>query len=160
MTSPKIFWRFCFAALTCATIALAGDTTQPTTQPIPPPLAKLTIRVTDLRNHKGQLIFGIFTSPDGFPTDPSKAVNWQVKPADADTVVFTAMLPPGRYGASVLHDENKNNKLDKNLAGIPVEGYGETNNPKPRFRQATFAESLFDLPPEGADFTISIQYFL
>jgi uncharacterized protein (DUF2141 family) len=121
--------------------------------------AKLTITVKDLRNHNGQLIFGVFTSADGFPTDSQRAVNWQVKAVDADSVVFTAMLPPGQYGASVLHDENKNGKMDKNFAGIPVEGYGETNNPKPALRAATFEESRFNLPPEGANLTISIQYF-
>ena len=125
--------------------------TQATTQ--------LTIHVTDLRNHKGQLIFGVFTSADGFPSVPAKSVNWQIKDADADTVTFTAALPPGVYGASVLHDENRNAKMDKNIAGIPLEGYGVTNNPKPGFRAATFKESTFTLPPEGATMTISLQYF-
>jgi len=120
---------------------------------------KLTIKVVDLRNHKGQLIFGVFKSPDGFPIEEQKAVNWQIKPADADSVVFTAMLPPGQYGASVLHDENKNGKMDKNFLGVPQEGYGVTNNPKPRFRGATFDEARFTLPRDGATLTISIQYF-
>jgi uncharacterized protein (DUF2141 family) len=123
------------------------------------PLARLTVTVTDLRNHHGQLIYGVFTSADGFPTDSHKAVDWQVKPADADSVVFTAMLPPGQYGASVLHDENNNGKIDKNLFGVPVEGYGVTNNPKPALRAATFDESRFNLPPQGASLTISVQYF-
>ena len=127
----------------------------PSTQP----LAKLTIKVVDLRNHKGQLIFGVFRSPDGFPIEEQKAVNWQIKPADADTVVFTAMLPPGKYAASVLHDENKNGKMDKNFLGVPQEGYGVTNNPKPRFRGATFDEARFTLPRDGVILTISIQYF-
>jgi uncharacterized protein (DUF2141 family) len=141
-------------ALLLATMVLRADA--PATQPV----TQLTIRVTDLRNHNGQLIFGIFTSADGFPTNSHKAVNWQIKTIDADSVVFTAMLPPGQYGASVLHDENKNGKLDTNILGIPVEGYGETNNPKPKTRAATFQESLFTLPAEGATLTISIQYFL
>jgi uncharacterized protein (DUF2141 family) len=125
----------------------------------PDATTKVTVTVTDLRNHNGQLIFGIFKSADGFPTDEHKAVNWQVRPADADSVVFTAMLPPGEYGASVLHDENSNGKMDKNFAGIPVEGYGETNNPKPALRAATYDEARFKLPPEGATLTISLQYF-
>lgn len=125
----------------------------------PASAAKLTITVTDLRNHKGQLVFGVFKSADGFPTDSTKAVNWQVKAADADSVVFTADLPPGDYGASVLHDENKNGRMDKNFAGVPTEGYGVTNNPKPALRAATFDESRFKLPPEGASLKISIQYF-
>jgi uncharacterized protein (DUF2141 family) len=59
----------------------------------------------------------------------------------------------------VLHDENSNNKMDTNAIGIPLEGYGVTNNPKPGFRAATFKESVFTLPKEGATLKISIQYF-
>jgi uncharacterized protein (DUF2141 family) len=124
-----------------------------------PKAARLNITVKNLRNHKGQLIFGVFKSADGFPTDSRKALDWQVKPAGADSVVFTVDLPPGHYGASVLHDENKNGQMDKDLLGIPTEGYGVTNNPKPALRAAKFDESRFTLPPEGANLTISIQYF-
>jgi uncharacterized protein (DUF2141 family) len=130
-----------------------------TTRAAPDAPAVLRVEVTDLRRHKGQLIFGLFASPDGFPTDDRKAVAWQTRPADADTVVFTAEVPPGRYGASVLHDENGNARMDRNVVGIPKEGYGVTNNPKPRRRAATFEEALFTLPPAGTTMTISIQYF-
>src|SRR5438105_14764257 len=102
------------AAIVCALIlqcaAFAGATSAPATQPT----ATLTITVKDLRNHKGQLVFGVFKTADGFPTDSAKAVNWQVRKIDADTVRFTCELPPGRYGASVLHDENSNGQMDKN----------------------------------------------
>jgi uncharacterized protein (DUF2141 family) len=125
-------------------------------QPAP---AVLTIRVTDLRNHKGDLIFGVFKTAEGFPTEKGKSVNWQVKAAAGEGVVFTAKLPPGRYGASVLHDENRNGQMDRNALGIPLEGYGVTNNPKPAMRAATFEEALFTLPKEGKEMTISIQYF-
>jgi uncharacterized protein (DUF2141 family) len=133
----------------------ASPSSPPTTQP----QATLRIEVTDLRALKGQLIFGVFKQADGFPTEPKKSVNWQIKPADAKTVIFECQLPPGRYGASVLHDENNNGKMDKNGLGIPKEGYGVTNNPKPKLRAATFEESLFDLPADGAALKISVQYF-
>ena len=122
-------------------------------------LAKLTVRIVDLRNHKGQVIFSVFDQPDGFPNVEKKAKNWQIKSIDADTVTFECELPPGAYASSVLHDENKNNQMDKNGVGIPTEGYGVTNNPKPKFRQATFKEATFTLPAEGATMTISLQYF-
>jgi len=122
-------------------------------------LAKLTVRIVDLRNHKGQVIFSVFDQPDGFPNVEKKAKNWQIKSIDVDTVTFECELPPGAYAASVLHDENKNNQMDKNGVGIPTEGYGVTNNPKPKFRQATFKEATFTLPAEGATMTISLQYF-
>ena len=147
--------RWMQKSLMLGVVCIAMIGAEPATQPA----AKLTIKVTDLRNHKGQLIFGVFRSADGFPTEAEKSVNWQVKAANADSVTFTCQLPPGRYGASVLHDENRNNEMDKNIIGIPVEGYGVTNNPKPKTRAARFDESLLTLPPEGAELMISVQYF-
>ena len=69
-----------------------------------------------------------------------------------------AGLPPGRYGASVLHDENANGAMDTGAFGVPNEGYGVTNNPKPKFRAAKYAEAEFDLPADGRTLPISIQY--
>ena len=64
---------------------------------------------------QGNLIFGVFTSKDGFPTEEKKAVNWQVKKVDGKSVTFECQLPPGKYGASVLHDENSNGKMDMSM---------------------------------------------
>jgi uncharacterized protein (DUF2141 family) len=136
--------------------AAAPSTTRPAGAP-------LTVRVVDLRNHAGNLIFGVIAAAEGFPNVEKNSVFWQVKAAGevgADgAVTFTTTLPPGRYGASVLHDENRSGEMDRGLGGIPKEGYGVTNNPKPRFRAATFNEATFDLPPAGATLTISVQYF-
>lgn len=135
-----------------------ATTPPPAAAPVPRNLATLTVKVTGLRNHGGQLIFGVFSSADGFPNVQAKSVNWQVKDATADEVSFTATLPPGEYAASVLHDENRNGDMDRGVGGIPKEGYGVTNNPKPKLRAATFKEATFTLPPEGASLTISVQY--
>jgi uncharacterized protein (DUF2141 family) len=124
-----------------------------------PSPATLKVHVVDLRNHKGDLIFGVFRQPKGFPSTKENSVDWQVKPAGADVVEFIARLPPGRYAASVLHDENRNGQMDRDAVGIPLEGYGVTNNPKPRFRAARFDEAVFQVPPQGITVTISIQYF-
>jgi uncharacterized protein (DUF2141 family) len=146
-------------------VAATGDgaapTSQPTSQPATQPLATLTVQIKDLRNTRGELIFGVFTSADGFPSEEGKSVAWEVRATKGGkgSIVFTATLPPGTYAASVLHDENKSGNMDKGLGGIPKEGYGVTNNPKPRFRAATFGEATFTLPPEGAKRTISVQYF-
>src|SRR5687768_8331423 len=87
--------------------------------------APLTVTVKDLRNRRGQLVFGVFKSADGFPGVEKKSVNWQVRAIDAKTVTFTADLPPGKYAASVLHDENGSGEMDFSF-NIPTEGYGVT----------------------------------
>ena len=132
----------------------AGATTYPTTGPT----ASLTVRVIDLRNRKGHLVFGVFRAAAGFPSDKEKSVAWDTQTADADSIVFTTRLPPGVYSASILHDQNSNGKMDTRF-GIPSEGYGVTNNPKPKFRAARFDEATFTLPPEGKTVEISVQYF-
>jgi uncharacterized protein (DUF2141 family) len=164
------FWLATFALAgigACAALrsrprsaGVARASTAPSTAPSTAQVtATLTVIVKDLRNRKGDLIFGVFTQADGFPNVQAKSVYWEVKSADAAAVTFTAHLPPGRYAAGVLHDENKSGDMDKGVGGIPLEGYGVTNNPKPRFRKARFDEATFDLPPEGASLAISLQYF-
>ena len=120
--------------------------------------APLTVTVKDLRNRKGVLIFGVFESPEGFPNTQSKSVYWEVKAAEGGSLTFTANLPPGRYAASVLHDENRSGDMDRGGLGVPLEGYGVTSNPKPKMRAATFEEATFTLPAEGKEMTISLQY--
>jgi uncharacterized protein (DUF2141 family) len=157
-----IAWTGCGSGRTTSSPAPAASPALAATHPAPasgPALATLTVTVKGLRNHKGQLIFGLFRSAEGFPNVESKSVYWENKEADADAVTFTAHLPPGRYGASVLHDENRSGEMNRNFANIPVEGYGVTNNPRPAFRAATFDEAAFDLPAAGREMTISVQYF-
>jgi uncharacterized protein (DUF2141 family) len=138
-------------------LLLIATAAGPANRPAAPASARLTVRVVDLRNGNGDLVFGVFRSADGFPSERAKSVNWQVAPA-AGGGVFTVDLPPGNYAASVLHDENRNGRIDTNFLGIPTEGYGVTNNPKPKRRAATFGEATFTLPPGGATLTLSVQY--
>jgi uncharacterized protein (DUF2141 family) len=123
------------------------------------PAASLGVSVTDLRNTKGHLRLGVFDQAKGFPRDREAAMLWKTMPADSREKTFALELPPGRYAVVILHDENGNKKLDENFLGVPKEGYGVSNNPKPRFRAATFEEATFELDDSGAALTISIQYF-
>jgi uncharacterized protein (DUF2141 family) len=52
-------------------------------------------------------------------------------------------LPKGSYALFVFHDENKNNKMDKNFVGIPKEGYGASKNKLPFAGAPTFNDNMF-----------------
>jgi uncharacterized protein (DUF2141 family) len=120
--------------------------------------ARLSVQVTDLRNTRGDLRLGVFDRAGGFPRDRKAAVLWQSMPADNAKRTFDVELPPGEYAVVVLHDENGNKKLDVGLFGIPKEGHGVTNNPKPLYRGPTYEEARFTLPLEGAQVRVSMQY--
>jgi uncharacterized protein (DUF2141 family) len=90
----------------------------------------LIIHVTGFRNTIGLLGAELFTSADGWPEDVDKSFRHAHFPIQGDhgTAHFDH-IPAGRYGVVVLHDENENQKLDRNLFTVPKEGFGFANNP-------------------------------
>ena len=107
-------------------------------QPSP---VRITVRLLDVRAAKGGVIrVGLHHAPGtGFP-GPSPAENQVVKPqSDEATVTFDA--PPGLYAIAVYHDANANGKMDTNFLHIPKEGYGVSNDARPRLRPPRFAEA-------------------
>jgi uncharacterized protein (DUF2141 family) len=67
--------------------------------------------------------------------------------------IVIAGLPDGVYGVVVLHDENKNQRLDRNWFGKPKEQWGMSNNPTARLSAPAFERARFML--EG-DKTIEV----
>jgi uncharacterized protein (DUF2141 family) len=106
----------------------------------------LTVRIIGARNAKGKIRVALFRSAEGFPGDPSKASRLERASIDPQTLSSQVVLtdvPAGQYAVSVFHDENLNEKLDKNFMGIPKEGYGASNNPGRKMRAPTFEEARF-----------------
>jgi uncharacterized protein (DUF2141 family) len=110
--------------------------------------ATLTVHVIGARNAKGKIRAALFNGAEGFPNDASKAVQTQSGDIDPQTssaqMVFTN-VPDGVYAVSVFHDENMNQKLDKNFVGVPKEGYGASNNPKKKMGPPNLGETKFQL---------------
>lgn len=123
--------------------------------------ANLTVRVTGARNAKGKIRVALFRDRKGFPNDASQAVHTQAADIDPQTlsaqVVFTG-LPAGVYAVSVFHDENMNEKLDKNFVGVPKEGYGASNNPKKKMGPPNFDETKFQLGMADQSVEIKLMY--
>ncbi len=65
-------------------------------------------------------------------------------------------LAPGEYAIRLMHDENGNGSLDRNPLGMPIEGYGFSNNPRV-MRAATFDEARFTVPPAGTTIQIVLR---
>ena len=117
----------------------------------------LDIRLTNLRSGDGHVLLLVFDDPGGFPNASAKAVHTARIPANKGRVTHLVPgLAAGRYAVTVVHDENDNKKLDKNVFGIPKEGWGTSRNPRPRTRAPRWSESSFALEP-GAKKAVSIS---
>ena len=107
----------------------------------------IDVRVHGVRSDRGNVTFVLYgDKPQDFLVKGKKVFKQRFA-ANQGTVEFCVILSkPGVYAATGYHDENGNGKFDKNWAGLPVEGFGMSNNPTtlltpPSHDQAAFAVS-------------------
>lgn len=132
MMKAKLVFLGCSALLATAAVA-AELATQ-----------SLRVEVRNLRNTRGDVGCGLFASADGFPDTDRKAVQSQHVPIHDKTAVCEFVgVKPGTYAVAVFHDENGNGVLDKNLLGMPKEGYGTSNDVRPAMSAPTFQPASF-----------------
>ena len=115
--------------------------------------------IEGLHSDRGQVVCALFAAADDFPKEIDRAfarVATQIMSGRA-TCEFPG-LPVGVYAVSVFHDENLNGRLDTNWLGIPREGVGASNNPKPRMGPPKFAAAKFQHSGASMDIEIIIHY--
>jgi uncharacterized protein (DUF2141 family) len=121
----------------------------------------LTVHVTGARNAKGKIRAALFQGAKGFPNDASQAIRTQgadIDPQALSAQIVLTNLHEGVYAVSVFHDENMNQKLDKNFMGIPKEGYGASNNPKKKMGPPDFEEAKFQVSGQAQLLEIKLMY--
>jgi len=121
---------------------------------------KATLTV-ELKNVKieGTLYLTLYNKDDGYPTDSTKAFAKNMKKVTAVTekVVFKD-IPFGTYAVSVWHDQNDNQKMEKNLIGIPKEGMGVSNDAKGNTGPPKFKDAKFVIDKEKTEISITLRY--
>jgi uncharacterized protein (DUF2141 family) len=103
--------------------------------------ADITITVKGVRNAKGRIAALAFVDGKGFPDRVAQARTQAIVPAQAGEVTMVIKnVPEGKVALTILHDEDGDGRLKRNLIGIPVEGVGMTGKPlgnrSPRFEEA------------------------
>ena len=102
------------------------------------PLCALDVHETGFRNDAGTAGTMVFASPQGWPENVGKTIVHGGSPITSHQADLTFHVPAGRYSVVVLHDENSNMRLDRNVFGIPKEGFGFSNNPRVLFSAPSF----------------------
>lgn len=125
------------------------------------PSCTLRIHAEGLRNATGVVGVLLFRSADGWPEDVHKSVHEGASPiaqGARDATVSIQGVAPGDYGIVVLHDENKNMKLDKNVFGWPKEGFGFANNPHVGVAPPSFRQAVLHVGCPVTEATVRMQY--
>lgn len=134
---------FClpFAGLLLAASASAGD---------------LQVDLHGIRVHTGTVRLAVVDGTAGWDGKAAPVQGQRLAPSADDAHVVFKNLPAGDYAVLVTHDENDNGTLDTNIVGIPVEGYGFSNNPQVQ-RKPTFDEARVHVPADGAAISIALR---
>lgn len=112
----------------------------------------LTIEIDGLRNNIGKIHLEL-------KNEKGKKVAGITKIISVNKcIIVINNLKPGNYAFRFFHDENKNEKLDVNLLGIPKEGFGFSNNPTNIFGPPSFDKTLFKLN-DSKEIKCKIKYF-
>ncbi|MBL0063429.1 MAG: DUF2141 domain-containing protein [Bacteroidetes bacterium] len=105
----------------------------------------LTIEVKNLRNAKGVVQFALYNKDGSIPDEDYEKYYKILKREivnNSSTITFKN-IPLGKYAVNILHDENKNGKIDKGFI-LPIEGIGFSNfqsiglTNRPNFSKASF----------------------
>jgi uncharacterized protein (DUF2141 family) len=118
----------------------------------------LTVTVTGIRNDHGKIAALAFSNKQGFPDDPARALAQAVVDARKGSVTLTLKnLPAGPLAVAVLHDENANGKLNRNIFGLPLEGVGMSRNPVGK-SAPTFAHAVMAMD-QSCNLDITLKYW-
>lgn len=147
------FLKSLAAAMLCAIPAAAGSA------PAAPPSA-LQVQLTGLRSAKGMVHLCLTSSATRFLKckDDGAAIARTLPAGKADHFDL-GPVRPGTYALLIVHDENRNGKLDM-MMGIPREGFGFSNNPAMKPRPPRWEEIRFTVPAKATVQQVRVRYVL
>lgn len=142
-----------FLALCCTPAFSPRSLAQADTQP--QKTGQLIVKINGIRSAEGNIRVAL-------RSDENTVVASQVVDIDPKTLTAEAVfanLAAGDYGVAVIHDDNKNGKLDFNDVGMPLEGHGHSNNSARRPGPPDFGETKFAIASPGTTITIDLIYW-
>jgi uncharacterized protein (DUF2141 family) len=112
---------------------------------------RLEIEIKGLRSNTGLIMLQLF--------DENEKVINQARGTISEkrSVIIFNNLKPGKYAFRYYHDENLSGVMETGRLGIPMEGYGFSNNAAGPFGPKPFKEWLFWIK-EDMRVTISPRY--
>lgn len=154
MKRPSILSPLLSAAGLLPAAVLAAVLIFPQSAAADPASAKLTLTVTDIKDHKGALMVGVFDQ-SGYDTD--KQVTGMMIPVTGDTATASVDIPAGTYGLKLFHDVDGDGKMGANPFGMPTEPFAFSNNAPAQFGPAKWDAAKFEVAAPATSHTIKLH---
>jgi len=118
---------------------------------------KFILSVVGFDNDEGNAMIALFNSEEGYSEtgEKFKSIALEIKNRKCEWVIEE--LPFGEYAIKLFHDENGNDKMDRNMIGIPSEDYAFSNNATGNFGPADYEDAKFLFNKSGQSQKIIIN---
>ena len=123
--------------------------------------ATLRVSIAGLRSQRGNVGCALWGSRTGFPGDADRALQKARGRFGRSEGVATCTfenVEPGHYAVSVGHDENENGRLDRNFVGIPIEGWGVSNDAPARMAPPEWDDAVFSVEGRRKLILVTMRY--
>ena len=92
----------------------------------------LSVAITGLKSTDGGIQIGLYNNKESFPHIDEQYKLFYLDANEFSGIYTIKDLPEGEYAVAIFHDKNSDKICNTNFLGIPKEGYGFSNNFKPR----------------------------
>lgn len=117
------------------------------------------VLVENVRNAKGIVTAELYVDRKAvFLKKAGRLMRMRVPASEGRTRLCLVAPEAGDYIVAVFHDENADKKFDRDLFGIPTEGYGFSNNPGFRFGLPEMDEIRFTVADRPTTLSITLTY--
>ncbi len=119
---------------------------------------KLVVNISGFPSSDGFAMVALHNSEESYKGGETETIaKTKTRVVDQKAQVIFTNLSYGSYGVSLYHDENVNEKMDKNAMGIPKEAYGFSNNAKGFFGKPSYKDVVFQLNSAEKQITIKLD---
>lgn len=113
--------------------------------------------IQNIKHDEGKVYVQLFKGEEDFNNNiPYNATI--VKARKGSMTVSFSDIEPGDYAIRYFHDENNNGAMDTNLFGLPVEGFGFSNNAKVNFGPPSYQQAAFKVAQQTVKNNSTVNY--
>lgn len=117
------------------------------------------VHIHGIRNAHGTVKAVLYgPNPSDFLVKGKKTDKEREQAKEGEMTLCVVAPDVGKYAVVVYHDENDNHKFDRNLIGLPTEGFGVSNDPSLFLAAPSFEESAFEVNGEVTNVDVEMKY--
>jgi uncharacterized protein (DUF2141 family) len=123
-------------------------------------LSTVTVKIAGFRGVEGLALVTLYDSEQNWLKMPQAVQVVRAQLKGPDLSIEFKDVKPGTYAVSVIHDENKNNKLDMRWLPWPKpkEGVGVSNDPDNKVGAPKWNAAKFEVPAAPLTIKVTVKY--